>query len=67
MTKNEGTVDRVIRLIIAVVAAIIAVAVGSGSVGGIILWVVAALMAVTSATGFCVLYKLVGASTCPRQ
>ena len=64
MKKNESTIDRVIRLVLAVVAAIVAIAVGSGSVGGIILWVVAAILAVTAATGFCLLYLPFGISTC---
>jgi uncharacterized membrane protein len=64
MHTNTGGVDRAIRLAIAVVAAIAALAVGAGSVGGVVLLVVAAIMLVTAAVGFCPLYRLFGISTC---
>lgn len=65
MSRNEGTVDRAIRLVVAVVAALAAFAVGAGSVLGIVLLVVGAVMLVTAATGFCPLYRVFGLSTCP--
>jgi hypothetical protein len=65
MTRNEGTLDRVIRLVAAVAAGAGAVAVGLGSVLGIVLAVVAVVMLVTAAVGFCPLYRVVGLSTCP--
>ncbi len=64
MTKNESTLDRVIRLVLAVVAVVLALVVGPGSAWGIVLWVVAAVAAVTAVTGFCALYRLVGINTC---
>ena len=63
MTANVGTVDRVIRVVLAVVAAIVGFSVGAGSVLGIVLLVIAAVLLVTSAVGFCPLYRLVGLST----
>jgi hypothetical protein len=65
MRTNESTVDRVIRLVIAVAAVGASAAIGFGTVGGIILLVVAGIMAVTAAVGFCPLYALFGFSTCP--
>lgn len=65
MSRNEGTADRAIRLVVAVVAALAAFAVGAGSVLGIVLLVVGAVMLVTAATGFCPLYRVFGMSTCP--
>lgn len=65
MTRNEGTADRVIRLVAAVVAVVAAFAVGAGSVLGVVLLVVGAVMLVTAATGFCPLYRVFGLSTCP--
>lgn len=65
MSRNEGTADRVIRLVVAVVAVLAAFAVGAGSVLGIVLLVVGAVMLVTAATGFCPLYRVFGLSTCP--
>lgn len=66
MTTNESSTDRIIRVVIAFVAAF---AVGIGSVGGIILAVVGAVMLVTAAVGFCPLYRVFGMSTCkvPQQ
>jgi fatty acid desaturase len=63
MGTNESGLDRIIRLVIAVVAVIVAFAAGAGSVLGIILFVVAAIMLVTAAVGFCPLYRIFGLST----
>lgn len=65
MTRNESTIDRVVRLVIAAGAVGVAAAVGFGTVGGIILLVVAGIMLVTAAVGFCPLYAVFGISTCP--
>ncbi|MFI0432788.1 MAG: DUF2892 domain-containing protein [Candidatus Nanopelagicales bacterium] len=65
MQRNEGNVDRIIRVVIAVVAFGVAVVVGIGSVVGIVLAVVGVVMLVTAAVGFCPLYRLFGMSTCP--
>jgi zinc transporter ZupT len=67
MLTNEGTVDRVIRLVVAVVAAVAAFSVGAGSVLGIILLVVGAVMLLTAVTGFCPLYRVLGLRTRPMQ
>lgn len=65
MKRNEGTIDRVLRVAIAIAAVAGAAAVGFASVWGIVLLVVAGIMLVTAATGFCPLYRLFGLSTCP--
>lgn len=64
MNANVGSADKIVRLVIAVVAAVLAFVVGAGSVGGIILLVVAVVMLGTAAVGFCPLYRLFGMSTC---
>ncbi len=64
MIHNEGVVDRGIRAVIAVAALVGALLIGIASVFGIILVVVAVIMAVTAAVGFCPLYRLFGVSTC---
>lgn len=64
MTKNESSIDRIIRLVIAVVALGAAFAIGFPSVGAWVLVVVAAIMLVTAAVGFCPLYRIFGMSTC---
>lgn len=65
MVRNESTADRIIRLVVAVVAAVAAFTVGAGSALGIVLLVVGAVMLVTAAVGFCPLYRVFGLSTCP--
>lgn len=62
--KNVGSTDRTIRFAVAAAALVLALVVGVGSVGGIVLLVVAVIMAVTGAVGFCPLYRLVGVNTC---
>ena len=63
MTRNEGTIDRLARGVVAIIALILAFAVGIGSVAGLILALLAIVMAVTAAVGFCALYELLGFST----
>jgi uncharacterized membrane protein len=62
--KNEGSLDRVIRLVVGVVAIIAAVS--AGGAWAVVWWVVAALAIITAAVGFCPLYRLVGINTCKR-
>ena len=52
MKQNIGNTDRIIRVVLAVLLAVGAWMAGFGSVGGIILLVLAAVMLVTSAVGF---------------
>jgi hypothetical protein len=67
MTSNESLVDRVIRVVVAVVALVAAFTVGIGSPLGIVLLVVAAIMLVTAAVGFCPLYRMFGLNTNRRD
>jgi hypothetical protein len=67
MTLNMGNVDRGFRVfVVAPVAIVAALLVGAGTVGGVVLFVVAGIMLATGATGFCPTYTLVGISTRPR-
>jgi len=63
MTSNESTIDRIIRAVVGVIALIVAIVVGMGSVGGILLVVVGGILVVTAAVGFCPLYRILGLST----
>lgn len=63
MRINEGNVDRLIRLMIAAGAAYGAV--NLDGTPAIALGVVAVIMAVTAAIGFCPLYQIFGLATCP--
>jgi Protein of unknown function (DUF2892) len=68
MTRNMGTADRAVRaFLVAPLAVIAAIAVGIGTVGGIILLAVAAVMLATSAVGFCPLYALLRIHTGGRH
>ncbi|MBI1351874.1 MAG: DUF2892 domain-containing protein [Actinomycetales bacterium] len=67
MTTNENGIDRAVRIIIAIAAVLGAWAVGFGSVLGVILLVVAAIMVLTAVTGFCPLYRIFGLSTAKNR
>ncbi len=68
MKRNMGKIDRVVRaFLIAPAAVIAAFAIGAGSVLGIVLLAVAAIMLATSAVGFCPLYALLRLNSCPRR
>jgi Protein of unknown function (DUF2892) len=64
MSRNMSNLDRGLRsFLIAPVAIILAVVVGAGSIGGILLFLIAAIMLGTSAVGFCPLYTLLHLDT----
>jgi uncharacterized membrane protein len=59
MSRNMSNLDRGLRsFVIAPAAIVIAVLLGAGSIGGLVLFAVAAIMLATSAVGFCPLYAL---------
>ena len=67
MTRNMGALDRGVRVfVVAPVAIVVALVLGAGTVGGIILFAIAGIMLASSAAGFCPTYTLVGISTHPR-
>ena len=64
MKPNESTTDRGIRGLVAVIAAALAFTVTEpGKPAGIALLVVAAIMGVTAAVGFCPIYRALGIGT----
>jgi hypothetical protein len=64
MSTNMGSIDRIVRaFVVAPVFLVVAFIVGVGSVAGIVLLALAAVMLTTSAVGFCPLYKLIGLDT----
>ena len=65
MIVNEGTTDRAIRVVDGLAAVAVALTVGIGSLLGIVLVVVGAVLLLTGAVGFCPLYRVFGLSTCP--
>jgi len=65
MKVNMGSIDRKLRaFVVAPAAIVVAIVLGVGSVIGVVLLVVAAIMLATSAVGFCPLYKLLRINTC---
>lgn len=66
MERNEGTADRIIRAILAVIFLVVGLGplrALQGAVLGIIVAVVGLILAFTAVTGFCLIYKLLGIST----
>lgn len=64
MSRNMSTLDRALRsFLVAPAAIVVAFVVGAGSVGGIALCALAAVMVGTSAAGFCPLYRLLHIDT----
>jgi Protein of unknown function (DUF2892) len=67
MIRNMGTLDRGVRaFVVAPVAIVAALILGAGTVGGIVLFVVAGIMLASATTAFCPTYILIGISTYPR-
>jgi hypothetical protein len=67
MTKNMGSADRIIRLIVAAVAAVLYFTGTITGTLGIVALVVAAIFTLTSVISFCPLYAIVGMSTCKTK
>ncbi len=63
MVKNVGTVDKVIRVFVGVLATIGAFLV-SGTVLKVVLAILAIAMFFTAISGYCALYQVFGISTC---
>jgi hypothetical protein len=52
---NEGTLDRVVRVIVGIVLVLVASLVLQGA-GQIVLWVIGGILLVTGISGVCLLY-----------
>ena len=63
MQKNMGRTDRSLRALVAVGAVVASGVLGFSTAWGIVLLVVAAVMAVTAASAYCPIYHLVGIKT----
>ena len=60
MMKNESALDRSIRFVAGVVAFVFALFIGVWSGMSIVLMVIAAILLVTAAVGYCPLYTILG-------
>jgi Protein of unknown function (DUF2892) len=68
MSKNMNGLDRGLRaFLVAPLAIIVALVVGAGSIFGIALFAIAAIMLATSAIGYCPLYTLLHVNTRGRK
>ena len=67
MRKTVGKTDRVLRGVLAIGAVVGSGIVGFSSGWGIVLLVVAAIMVVTGASGYCPAYSLTGVNTCGKD
>ena len=67
MKQNMGSIDRIVRIILAAVFGLLYFnGVVTGTLG-IVLLVLGGVFVVTSLVGFCPLYKIFGLNTCPRK
>ena len=67
MKKNMGTIDKIVRIVLALVVVVLYFTnVVSGTLG-IVLLVVAGIFVLTSLISFCPLYLPFGISTCKKK
>ena len=67
MKKNMGTIDRVVRVILAVVVVVLYSAGMISGTAAIILGILAVIFLLTSMVGFCPLYAPFGISTMKKE
>lgn len=67
MKKNMGNLDRVIRVLLAVVFAALYFTGTVGGTLGLVLVILGTVFVLTSLVSFCPLYTIVGLSTCPTK
>jgi hypothetical protein len=65
MKNNMGSPDKIIRILIAAIIAILYFTNTIGGTLGIVLLVLAGVLVLTSLVSFCPLYTLIGFSSCP--
>jgi hypothetical protein len=67
MKKNMGSVDRIVRVVVAAIIAVLFFTKVITGALGIILLVLAAVFLLTSVVSFCPLYAPFGISTCETE
>lgn len=67
MKKNMGSPDRIIRIIAAIVFALLYFTGTVTGTWGIVLLVLGGVFVLTSFVGFCPLYAIFGMNTCPTK
>ena len=66
LPKNTGNADRLVRLVIAAVLAVVALTGLVAAPWSYLALAVAGIMLATGLTGFCPIYAIFRVSTCPR-
>lgn len=67
MKKNMGNADRTLRIIVAIIFAVLSYTNVVTGTASIVLLVLAAVFVLTSIVSFCPLYAIVGLNTCPAK
>ena len=67
MKKNMGTADKTIRILIAILIAVLYFTNVITGTLGIVLLIVAGIFLLTSLISFCPLYTIFGLKTCPNK
>ncbi len=67
MKKNMGNIDKIARILVALVIAVLFFTHIITGTLGIILLLLAGVFVLTSLLSFCPLYTLVGINTCPKD
>ncbi len=67
MKRNVGTIDRVIRIGIALIIGVLYLTGQLSGTAAVILGIVALILLITGLFGSCPLYAALGMSTCPRK
>ena len=65
MKPNMGNADRIVRILIAAVVAVLYFTNTVGGTLGLVLLVLAGIFVLTSLVSFCPLYAIFGINTCP--
>jgi hypothetical protein len=67
MKTNMGSLDRIIRILLAAVMSVLYFTSSVTGILGIVLFAVSGIFVITGLVGFCPLYTLVGFNTCASK
>lgn len=67
MKKNMGSTDRIVRLVIAAIVALLYFTETVSGTLGLVLLILAGVFVLTSLVSICPLYSIFGVSTCPMK
>jgi hypothetical protein len=67
MKPNVGNIDRIVRLIVAAVFAVLFFTNIVTGTAGVVLLALGGIFAMTALVGFCPLYVIFGLNTCPAK